>query len=105
MTFKAAIWYQSAVALSVLNLVGAGLAVAQAEPTHAAIHAVLALAFGLWAQHLRSRPGGSELQARLAALEGEAGKLQQQLSETQERLDFVERLLAQRGEARRVGPR
>ncbi len=47
MSFKAAIWYPIAVGLSVINVAGAGLAVAQAEPSHAAIHAGLALAFGL----------------------------------------------------------
>jgi len=104
MTFKPAIWYPIAVVLSVINVAGAGLAVAQAEPSHAAIHAGLALAFGLWAQRLRQRPGGSEHDARLDALEDEVSKLRQQLSETQERLDFVERLLAQGAEARRVGP-
>ncbi len=105
MTFKPAIWYPIAVVLSVINVAGAGLALAQAEPSHAAIHAGLALAFGSWAQLLRRRPGGSELDPRLAALEDEESKLRQQLSETQERLDFVERLLAQEAQARRVGPR
>ena len=104
MTFKPAIWYPIAVVLSVINLVGAGLAVGQGEPSHATIHAGLALAFGLWAQRLRRRPGGSELHPRLEALEDEVSKLRQQLSETQERLDFVERLLAQGAQARRVGP-
>ena len=104
MTFKPTIWYPIAVGLSVINVAGVGLAVARAEPSHAAIHAGLALAFGLWAQRLRQRPGGSEHDARLDALEDEVSKLRQQVSETQERLDFVERLLAQRAEARRVGP-
>ena len=111
MTFKPAIWYPIAVALSVINLVGVGFA---AEPWHATIHAALALAFGLWAHRLRQGPGGSELQARLEALEAEVSKLEaleaevrmlrQELTETQERLDFAERLLAQGPEARRVGP-
>src|SRR5439155_10947553 len=83
-TFKPAIWYPIAVGLSVINVAGAGLAGAQAEPSHAAIHAGLALAFGLWAQGLRQRPGGSEHDARLDALEDEVSKLRQQLSETQE---------------------
>jgi len=103
-TFKPAIWHPIAVGLSVINVAGAGLAVAQAEPSHAAIHAGLALAFGLWAQRLRQRPGGSELDAQLDALEEQVSKLRQQLSETQERLDFVERLLGQGAESRRVGP-
>ena len=107
MTFKPAIWYPIAVVLSVINLVGAGFAAGQAEPGHATIHAALALAFGLWAQRLRRRPGGSELPAgleALEALEAEVSKLRQELSETQERLDFAERVLAQGPEGRRVGP-
>ena len=104
MTFKPAIWYPIAAVLSVINLVGAGFAVGQAEPGHAAIHVALAGAFGLWAQRLRPRRGGSELQPGLAALEAEVSKLRQELSEAQERLDFAERLLAQGPEARRVDP-
>jgi hypothetical protein len=104
MTFKPVIWYPIAVVLSVINLAGVGFAAAQAQPWHAAIHAALALAFGLWAQRLRRGPGGGEFQARLEALEVEVSKVQQELSETQERLDFAERLLAQGPEARRVGP-
>ncbi|OLC08627.1 MAG: hypothetical protein AUH41_07660 [Gemmatimonadetes bacterium 13_1_40CM_66_11] len=59
MTFKPAIWYRIAVVLSVANLVGAAFAVGQAQPSHAMVHAGLALAFGLWAQFLRPRPGGA----------------------------------------------
>src|SRR2546422_6407582 len=95
MTFKPAIWYPIAVVLSVINLVGAGFAAGQAEPGHATIHAALALAFGLWAQRLRQRPGGSELPAGLEALEAEGSKLRQELSETQERPDLAEPALAQ----------
>ena len=108
MTFKPAIWYPIAVVLSVINLVGAGFAVGQAQPLHATVHVALALAFGLWAQRLRQGLGGSELQAplevleALEALEAEVSKLRQELSETQERLDFAERLLAQGSETRRV---
>ncbi|MGH7426787.1 MAG: hypothetical protein ACREJ4_00190 [Candidatus Methylomirabilaceae bacterium] len=107
MTFKPAIWHPIAVVLSVINLVGLGFAAGSAEPWHAAVHAALALAFGLWAQRLRPGPGGSELPARLEALEAleaEVSKLRQELNETQERLDFVERRLAQGPEGRRVGP-
>jgi hypothetical protein len=114
MTFKPATWYPIAVVLSGINAIAAWVAAGQAEPTHAAIHAVLALGFGLWAQRLRPRPGGSEPQARsealeglqtqFEALEGEMTKLRHELSDTQERLDFVERLLAQRRDAPRVGP-
>ena len=104
MTFKPAIWYPIAVVLSVINLVGAGFAVGQAQPLHATVHVALALAFGLWAQRLRQGPGGSELQDGLEALEAEVSTLRQELGETQERLDFAERLLAQEAETRRVGP-
>ena len=104
MTFKPAIWYPIAVVLTAVNLAGAGFAAGQAEPWHATIHAALAVAFGLWAQRLRQAPPGSEPQARLEAIEAEMGNLRQELSETQERLDFTERMLAQGPEARRVDP-
>ena len=104
MNFKPAIWYPIAAVLSVVNVVAAGFAARAAEPWHATTHVVLALAFGLWAQRLRQRPAGTEGEARLEALEFEVSNLRQELSETQERLDFAERLLAQRPESRRVGP-
>jgi len=110
MTFKPAIWYPIAVVLSAVNLVGVGFAMSPAQPWHAATHAALALAFGLWARRLRQGPGGSAFQAPLAApealeaLEAQVSKLRQELSEVQERLDFVERLLAQGPATRRVGP-
>ena len=104
MTFKPAIWHPIAVVLSVINLVGVGFAAASAEPWHAAVHAALALAFGLWAQRLRQGPGGSERQVRLEVLEAEVSNLRRELSETEERLDFAERLLAQGLESRRVSP-
>jgi hypothetical protein len=111
MTFKPAIWFPIAVVLTGINLVGVGFAAAGAEQWHAAIHAGLALGFGLWAQRLRQRPGGrdlpagSDLPGRLEALEVEVGRLRQELGETQERLDFAERMLAQGQEARRLGPK
>lgn len=111
MAFKSTTWYPIAVVLSVVNLVGAGFAVGQGQSEHAAVHAALAVAFGLWAKRLRPRRGDSEAPDRLEdrfdrleALEGEVSKLRQELTETQERLDFVERLLAQGRDARRVGP-
>jgi hypothetical protein len=108
MTFKSKIWSPIAVVLSAINLVAVGFAAGAAEPWHAAIHAGLALGFGLWAQRLlqyRAVPGGSEqLQPGLEALEAEVSRLGQDLSEMQERLDFTERVLAQRPEARRLDP-
>lgn len=105
MTFKPAVWYPIAVALSVINLIAVGLTVSPDQPWHAAGHAALALAFGLWAQHLRRGPGVSaQLPTRLEALEGELTRLRQELSETQERLDFAERLLTQGRDARGGNP-
>ena len=104
MTFKPTIWYPIAVLLSAINLAGAGFAARSAEPWHATIHTALALAFGLWAQRLGRDRGGSEVRPGLEALEVEVSKLRQELSEIQERMDFAERLLAQRPEPGRVGP-
>jgi len=108
MTFKPRIWYPIAAVLSVVNLIAAGFAAAQAEPWHATLHAGLALAFGLWAQRLRQQgAGGGDIEARLEALEaelGELGAMRRELSEIHERLDFAERMLAQGQEVRRVSP-
>ena len=74
---------------------------------------VLALTIGLAAtilgglvrlqkgRHRQGAIAGDDVVARLEALEEQVGSLQHQLGETQERLDFAERLLA-RG---REGPR
>jgi hypothetical protein len=112
MTFKPSTWYPIAVALSVANLVALGLTGGLAEPWHAAAHGALALGFGWWAQRLRRAKGGGEAQLggasdvrdRLDTLEDDVSRLRQELSETQERLDFTERMLAQAREAGRVGP-
>ena len=110
MNFKPAIWFPIAAVLSVINLVAVGFAAGEPQPWHVALHAALALAFGLWAQRLRQGPRGSELQAPLEVLEAldtleaEVSKLRQELGETQERLDFTERVLAQGPESRRMGP-
>ncbi|HVH66435.1 MAG TPA: hypothetical protein VM716_01060 [Gemmatimonadales bacterium] len=104
MTFKASIWYPIAVALTGINLAGVWFAVS--EPVHSTTHAVLAVAFGLWAYRLRQRIGGSgvsdgsDVQAKLDALDAEVGQLRQELAEAHERLDFAERLLAQKSEQR-----
>ena len=110
MRFKSAMWYPIAVVLSVINLVAVGFAAGESQPWHAGLHAALGLAFGLWAQRLRQGRRGSELQAPLEvldaldALEAEVSKLRQELSETQERMDFTERVLAKGPEARRMDP-
>ena len=109
MTFKPSIWYPIAVAASVINLVSIGFTYRPDSPAHATIHAVLALAFGFWAWRLRlaSSPASSsqsELPGRLEALDAEVTRLREELTETQERLDFAERLLAQARAKPRVGP-
>ena len=104
MTFKPAVWYPIAVVLSAVNLGAVWFAARPGEPTHATIHAALALAFGLWAQRLRPAPRGSQLHPGLEPLELEVDQLRQELSETQERLDFAERVLTQGRDPRRVDP-
>ena len=112
MRLKPAIWFPIAVVLSLGNLVAVWFAVLPASPWHATIHAALALGSGLWAYRLRRLPGGSERRLApeavealdaLETLEVEADKLRQELSETKERLDFAERLLAQDPDSRRMG--
>jgi hypothetical protein len=107
MMFKRGIWYPIAIVLSGVNLVGVGFAAGQTQAWHAGVHAGLALAFGLWAQRMGHRPPASEFPVAPEAfesLEAEVSRLRDDLSETQERLDFTERLVVQGQEARRVGP-
>lgn len=107
MRFRPAIWFPIAVGLSIINLVAVGFAAREGEPWHAATHAALALAFGVWAARLRrggGGGGGGDDHARFDALEAEVSRLRHELGEAQERLDFTERMLAQQAEARRVGP-
>lgn len=113
MTFKPAIWYPIAAVLSAVNIAAIWFAAAPGEPAHATLHGALAVAFGLWAQRLRQRTGAGEMHARLEALEAEPERLgsveneldqlRRELGETQERLDFAERMLAQ-GDPRRASP-
>jgi hypothetical protein len=102
MTFKPAIWFPIAVALSALNVVAVWFAALPGEPLHAATHAALAVAFGLWAARLKQGPRRGELEAGLEALENEVSALRQEVGELQERLDFAERMLAEVPEPRRV---
>ncbi len=102
MTFKPALWRPIAIGLSGINVAAAGYAAGLAEPWHAATHAALSVAFGLWAQRLRRRPDETERHTELEVLEGEVSDLRRELNEAQERLDFTERLLAQDAESRRV---
>lgn len=105
MNFKPTTWHPIAVGLSAINLIGLGAAGGVGEVAHAAVHAVLALAFGAWARYLRLGPR-SERELRLQqpdeAMEAELYNLRQELLETREHLDFAERLLAQGMEPRAV---
>jgi hypothetical protein len=106
MTFRPAIWYPISIVLAGLNLVGVGFAAGEAQGWHAGGHAALALAFGLWSQRMRQAPVQGEFpvqQEALEAIEAEVSRLRDDLSETQERLDFTERLVVQTQEARRLG--
>src|SRR5215212_1938304 len=87
-----------AVAWGVLNLVGAGFALRYGETGHAAIHAVLALAFGVWAQRLQRRTDTTVFDERIATLQEENAELRRKLSETQDGLTFAEQLLGERHE-------
>lgn len=113
MTFNPRTWYPIAILLGLVNLAGMGYAILMDEPSHAAIHGTLLLGCWAWARRLRERRAEAEAEPRvetgesgdrLEDLEGEMDSLRRQLSETQERLDFTERMLAQRPEQRRVDP-
>lgn len=96
MTFKPTIWRPIAAVLSVVNLGAVGFAAGAAEPWHATIHAGLALAFAAWAQRLGRAPAKAaqlEPANRMEELEAELDQLRGELAETQERLDFTERVL------------
>jgi hypothetical protein len=51
----------------------------------------------------RLEPPSTDVTARLEALERDIQSLQHELAETQERVDFAERLLTQVREERRIG--
>ena len=105
MTFRPTVWYPIAVALSAINLLAIGFALRPTpEPAHAAAHLALAVVFGFWAHRLvRRKAGAAVLPAELEALEFEVSQLRQELAETQERMDFFERVLTQNQEQPRVG--
>jgi hypothetical protein len=94
--------------LSALNLIALGYALPNV--LHAAGHGLLALGFGIWARRVRrdveprADTAVSELpadtEARMDDLGDEVNDLRRQLSETQERLDFAERMLLQERERR-----
>ncbi len=112
MKFKPSTWYPIALILSGLNLIA--VPIYSGDGMHAMAHGIAALAFGLWAQRLKQRRDRGDGQpavegqdaSRMELLEDELTRLRQELTEAQERLDFTERMLAQRApqEARRAEP-
>jgi hypothetical protein len=101
MTFKPKVWFPIAVVLTVIDLVAVWPAAAAGEAMHATTHALLAVAFGVWALRLRLGTGARGLEDELDQLELEANDLRQALAEAQERADFAERVLAQGAEQKR----
>ena len=104
MTFKPAIWFPIAVVLSAVNVAAVWFAAQPGEAWHATIHAGLGVAFGLWAQRLRRGAPQRVADTRLEELAAEVDQQRLELSEAQERLDFAERVMAQRAEAGRIQP-
>lgn len=108
MTFKPRIWYPIASILSAINLGAVWFAAAPGEPLHATAHAVAAVAFAMWAQRLKGRLRQDDATDRhpigTDTLALDVDDLRQQLAETQERLDFAERVLAQGDRVRRDEP-
>lgn len=110
MALKPSKWYPVAIILAALNLIA--VPVYASDPMHAMAHGAAGVAFGLWAQRLRHRrdeqrtieAGEGE---RMELLEDELARLRQELTEAQERLDFTERMLAQRSQqdSQRAEPR
>jgi hypothetical protein len=69
------------------------------------IAAIIAVALVKLAQLRTNHPGSasSDVNARLEVVERSLHEVQQELIETQERLDFAERLLGQARDDRRIG--
>lgn len=104
MTFKPRLWYPIAAALSALNVAAAGYAASMTEGVHASVHAGLGIAFALWAMHLRGRRDGATEAASLEQLGDELGLMKGEMAELQERLDFVERVLASAEDPQQIAP-
>ena len=99
MRFKHRAWIPVAWILSLGNLVAVWFAAEPAEPWHATIHALLAVAFALGAQRLATRRRVVTESDRLQdSVEG----IQPRLEELEERVDFAERLLAKQRDADRL---
>lgn len=71
MKFKPAVWFPISTILAVINAGAIWFAARDAEPTHATVHGVLAIAFTLWAErlHRRRASGGAVLADQVGGLE------------------------------------
>lgn len=101
-----------AIALSVINVLGFISAMGDGSPLHAGAHVAVGVVLFLWIQRLseRVREGHAELaepadQDRIEGLESEMDQLRRELAEAQERLDFTERMMAQRPIQNAAAPR
>jgi hypothetical protein len=109
MWFRHRAWIPIAWVLSLINFGGVWFAAREGQALHATVHAVLAILLAMGAQRLRARRrpdltsrvvDEDEVHARLDELD----LLKQRMSELEERVDFVERLLAKQREAQRLDP-
>ncbi len=104
MNFNPRVWRPIAILLSVGNIAGVVQALGAGEPAHAMAHVVLGVVLAFWVRRLNERAreargdriAGSDQQAQIEGLESDLDQLRRELTETQERLDFTERMLAQR---------
>ncbi len=105
MRFHPKIWTPIAQLLTAVNVAAIYFAAQAAEPWHATLHGALGVACLLWAERLRTRRNralyeGADAQSEL--MSGEMDHVRNELAEVQERLDFAERMLAQRRDEVRV---
>ncbi|HEX4575393.1 MAG TPA: hypothetical protein VH158_09690 [Gemmatimonadales bacterium] len=110
MWFKSRAWIPIAWVLSFANAIFV-LTVGNGQPAHAAGHALLAILFAFGALRLSARQGRDPLKSEerqmledLQTRLGELTDLQRRVVELEDRVDFAERVLAQRREGQRLGP-
>ena len=103
MRFRSPLWHPAAIVLSGLNIGGGAFALATGEPMHAGAHAVAAAAFGFWAERLGRRAERRKPEVPLDAVVAELSDLRAELSEAQDRMDVVDRLLARDPDSHRIG--
>ena len=99
------IWRPVAIVLTILNAGGLIMAVAAGEPMHALGHIVAGVLLARWLRRMRASDGAARLESssKIEALEDEVDGLRRELTEAQERLDFAERMMAQRPATPRPG--